>query len=414
MELSNKALKNPIIPGRGVCDPHIHIFNDRAYLYASHDLSPSNELWHMEDWQIWSSVDLVNWKLESTLRPEDLYMGASHECWAVDAATRNGKYFLYFSDGNQRTGVAVSDTPGGPFTDALGKPLLDGTLTTTAEYDPALFIDDDDSAHILFGGPAWAYGPGAGYYMAELGDDMTSIKSAPRLIEVNHDADDKASLHKHNGIYYLTWASFYATSTNLYGPYTFRGNFGASPDHGSFFSFQGQDFNAFTIFDPHFVHRATGITYIHYRDNGEIATDGLIVEMGVGQYDAQWNKIEAEWFMAAHNCAKRENPRLGFDMTEIQDGSYLHYPKIRNVPQNALIHFYASPKVETKIEIRSGSVDGPLLGVAEMAPGFMAWKGYRSFNAQLKNSAGELDLYLVFHGSGKSLLDLDWFSFAKG
>jgi arabinoxylan arabinofuranohydrolase len=413
MELSNKALKNPIIPGRGVCDPHIHVFNDCAYLYASHDLSPQNELWHMEDWQIWSSADLVNWKLESTLRPEDLYMGASHECWAVDAATRNGKYFLYFSDGNQRTGVAVSDAPGGPFTDALGKPLLDGTLTTTTEYDPAVFVDDDGSAHILFGGPTWAYGPGAGYYMAELGDDMTSIKSEPRLIEVNHDADDKASLHKHNSIYYLTWASFYATSTNLYGPYNFRGNFGASPDHGSFFSFNGQDFNAFTIFDPHFVHRATGITYIHYRDNGEIATDGLIVEMGVGQYDAQWNKIEAEWFMAAHNCVKRENPRLGFDMTDLQDGSYLYYPKIRNVPKNALIHFYASPKVETKIEIRSGGIDGPLLGTAEMAPGFMAWKGYKSFTAQLENAAGELDIYLVFRGAGKSLIDLDWFSFAK-
>ena len=411
MELSNKALKNPIIPGRGVCDPHIHIFSNRAYLYASHDLSPSNELWHMEDWQIWSSADLVNWRLESTLRPEDLYMGPSHECWAVDAATRDGKYFLYFSDGNQRTGVAVSDAPGGPFIDALGKPLLDGTLTPTAEYDPAVFIDDDGSAHILFGGPAWAYGPGAGYFMAELNEDMASLKSAPRLVEVNHDADDKASLHKKNGTYYLTWPSFYATSTNLYGPYTFRGNFGASPDHGSFFSFNNQDFNAFTIFDPHFVHRATGITYIHYRDNGDIATDGLIVEMGVGQYDAQWNKIEAEWFMAAHNCVKRENPRLGFDVTDIQDGSYLHYPKVRNVPENALIHFYASPKVETVIEVRGGSADGQLLGIASMAPGFMAWKGYRSFSAQLVNPAGELNLYLVFRGAGESLVDLDWFSF---
>jgi hypothetical protein len=339
-------------------------------------------------------------------------MGPSHECWAVDAATRGGKYFLYFSDGNQRTGVAISDSPGGPFRDALGKPLLDGTLTTTAEYDPAVFIEDDGSAHILFGGPSWAYGDGAGYYMAELGDDMTSIKGAPRLVEVDHDADDKASLHKRNGLYYLTWASFYATSENLYGPYTFRGNFGASPDHGSFFSFNNQDFNAFTIFDTHFVHRATGITYIHYRENGEIATDGLIVEMGVGQYDAQWNKIEAEWFMAAHNCVKRENPRLGFDVTDIQDGSYLYYPKVRNLPKNALIHFYASPKVDAAIEIRSGAVDGPLLGTAHLAPGFLAWKGYRSFSAALENPAGELDIYLVFRGTGKSLVDLDWFSFA--
>jgi hypothetical protein len=367
----------------------------------------------MHDWQIWSSADLVKWRLESTLRPEDLYMGASEQCWAVDAATQNGKYFLYFSDGNQRTGVATSSAPGGPFIDALGKPLLDGTLTTTAEYDPAVFIDSDGSAHILFGGPSWAYGEGAGYFMAELGDDMISIKGRAQRIEVDHDADDKASLHKHNGTYYLTWASFYATSQNLYGPYTFRGNFGASPDHGSFFSMNNQNFNAFTIFDPHFVHRSSGITYIHYRDNGEIVTDGLIVEMGVGQYDAQWNKIEAEWFMASHNCSKSENPRLGFDVSRIKDGSYLYYPKIRNIPKNALIHFYASPVVEMTIEIRSHSVDGPLLGTCLLEPGFLAWKGYRSFSTRLNNSGGEEDIYLVFRGEGDSLGNLDWFSFAK-
>ncbi len=413
MELEVSHLKNPIIPSRGVCDPHIHLFDGRAYLYASHDFSRDNTLWRMQDWQIWSSANLVEWKLESTLRPEDLYMGPSEQCWAVDAATKNGTYFLYFSDGNQRTGVATSHSPGGPFIDALGKPLLDGTLTTTTEYDPAVFIDSDGSAHILFGGPSWAYGEGAGYFMAELGDDMISIKGEAKRIEVGHDADDKASLHKHNGTYYLTWASFYATSKNLYGPYTFRGNFGASPDHGSFFSMNNQDFNAFTIFDPHFVHRASGITYIHYRDNGEIVTDGLIVEMGVGQYDAQWNKIEAEWFMAAHNCSKKENPRLGFDVSNIKDGSYLYYPKVRNIPKNALIHFYASPTVDTTIEIHSQSVDGPLLGTCLLEPGFLAWKGYRSFSTRLNNSGGEEDIYLVFRGEGESLVNLDWFSFAK-
>ena len=174
-----------------------------------------------------------------------------------------------------------------------------------------------------------------------------------------------------------------------------------------------QDFNAFTIFDPHFVHRSSGITYIHYRDNGEIVTDGLIVEMGVGQYDAQWNKIEAEWFMAAHNCSKKENPRLGFDVSDIRDGSYLYYPKIRNIPKNASIHFYASPITETTIEIRSKSIDGPLLGTCVLTPGFLAWKGYRSFSTCLINNGGEEDIYLVFRGKGDALVHLDWFSFAK-
>ena len=74
---------NPIIPMKGVCDPHIHIFNDRAYLYASHDMSPDNTIW-----LIWSSADLMSWELEGTVHPEDMYIGKSTGCWAVDAAAR--------------------------------------------------------------------------------------------------------------------------------------------------------------------------------------------------------------------------------------------------------------------------------------------------------------------------------------
>ena len=84
------AKKNPIISKQGVCDPHVHIFNDRAYLYASHD-APGEHMFDMYDWEIWSSADLVTWEKESAVRPEDTSMGASYECWAVDAAEKNGK-----------------------------------------------------------------------------------------------------------------------------------------------------------------------------------------------------------------------------------------------------------------------------------------------------------------------------------
>lgn len=405
-----RAQKNPIIQGLGVCDPHIHIFEDRAYLYASHDHSPANSSWDMRDWHIWSSADLVNWRFESAPKPEDFYMGPSTECWAPDAAAANGRFYFYFSDGNQKTGVAVSERPGGPFKDALGKPLLDGSLSPTTEYDPAVFVDQDGSAHILFGGPAWAYGPEAGYFMAELNSDMISLKSAPRRVLVNHDADDKASLHKKGDTYYLTWASFYATATELYGPYEFRGNIGASPDHGSFFSWNNQDFCAFTVFDPHFVHRATGISYLHYRANGEMVTDGLIVEYGVGQYRAEWNRIEAEWYMGASGCQKQENPRLGFDVKFDASGQALYFPNIRNVPENAKLQCYASVSADCELEIRSGGPTGELLGSCQFRSGFMAWRGYTSFQTVLENAAGDLDLCFVFRGDSGAELLLDWFN----
>ena len=81
---------NPIIWREGVCDPHAHVFNNRVYVYASHDCPCGTDGFRMEDWQIWSSEDLVNWKLERTIYPEEFYCGKLDQCWAVDAAYKDG------------------------------------------------------------------------------------------------------------------------------------------------------------------------------------------------------------------------------------------------------------------------------------------------------------------------------------
>ena len=91
---------NPLIEHRGVCDPHIHIFEGKAYLYATHDnYRKLGEGFQMTEWQIWSSEDLVHWKLERVENPRDYYCGPIDQCWAVDAAYRDGKYYWYFSEG---------------------------------------------------------------------------------------------------------------------------------------------------------------------------------------------------------------------------------------------------------------------------------------------------------------------------
>ena len=132
--------KNPIIPKQGANDPHIRIFNGKAYLSASHDKSIDNKSFIMEDWWLWSSDNLVDWKLESVLKPEQTYIGKPFSsCWATDIAFRNGKYYWYFSEGNQQTGVVVGDSPSGPWKDPLGKPLLTSEMTPTHEYDMAHF-----------------------------------------------------------------------------------------------------------------------------------------------------------------------------------------------------------------------------------------------------------------------------------
>lgn len=396
--------KNPIIPLRGVCDPHMHVFNDRVWLYASHDAIAGSDHFCMHDWQIWSSADCVQWQLESVIHPEDFFMGPSDQCWAVDCEERNGKYYYYFSDGNQRTGVGVADSPAGPFRDVLGRPLLDGTLTTTREYDPCVFKDDDGEYYLVFGGPAWCYGEGCGYFIARLNEDMVSFAETPRPLLVNHPADDKASLNKWNGRYYLTYGGFFAIADNVYGPYEFKGHTGASIDHTSYFEWNGQLFNAITIVDHYGHYRSSGMCYAHIRDNGDLVTDPLIVEYGVGQYDSDWNRIEAEWFMKGVNVRKVENRNFPGFSVSCSEKAVLTYPKVRNLADKAGMSFTAYCNgTGGEIELRLGSENGPLLGSSRLT---------RASNIPLQTPLADVeDICLVLKPDPGAELQLDHFHF---
>ena len=284
------------IIGQGVTDPHIHIFEDRAYLYASHDHSPANDRFDMRDWQVWSSDNLITWHWESTLRPEDTYIGKPVDyCWATDAVEKNGRYYWAFSDMNRegpgpQIGMVCSNNPGGPWHDVLGKPLLPPDAADTAVYDPCFFKEDDGTVYILFG--VWDY------YIARMSSDMLSIAEQPRLLTIANPqgpygkgkTDDKVSLHKRAGIYYLSWGSYYAVSDSLYGPYRYRGCV-IDPDlmepcfrertwphgptqgrHGNFFAWKGQWYFTYCemAFSGNRYFRDFWISRVHYASDGSI------------------------------------------------------------------------------------------------------------------------------------------------
>ena len=390
------AIKNPIISGRGVCDPHVHIFGDCAYLYASHDVPDGDGMFTMHDWEIWKSPDLVNWTRTSVVRPETFGMGKSDNCWAVDAAEKDGKYYLYVSNGTKETWVLTSDDPGDGFTEPLGRPILPEGLTPTRSYDPAVFTDDDGQSYIVFGTPVWAGGDS--YYIARLNDDMVSLSEAPRKIELDDSADDKPFIHKHGGIYYLTWASFWATSDSVYGPYTTRGNLGLSADHGSFFTWRGQWFKAFTVDETiGKMRRATGLSYIHFTADGSMRADPLIREYGVGQYDARWNRIMACWYMAGEGVSKRENVFSGFDVS-MEAGSSLYFPNIHDLPEDPYITLFGVSPRAVDVDVYEGD---RLLATVHKPASFMnggTFSRYSVASARLPLSAGTHSLRLVSRG----------------
>ncbi len=407
--------KNPIIPGMGVCDPHIHIFDGRMFLYASHDSQPDARGFCMHDWQVWSSPDAVEWTLESVIHPEDFFMGPSDRCWAVDVAERNGKYYYYFSDGSERIGVAVADNPGGPFRDALGRPLLDGSVTTTREYDPCVFRDDDGTYYLVFGAPSWCYGEGCGYFIARLNEDMISFAEAPRKIELDHCGDDKASLNKFGGRYYLSYGGFYAVSDCVYGPYHFLGHTASTIDHSSFCEWNGQLFQAITVKEQTEMYRSSGLCYVHIKENGELVTDPLTVEYGVGQYDSDWNRIEAEWYMKGVNVRKVENKNLFGFFVSCTEKAVLTYPRIRNLSDKTGFSLdYCCLGGRASIEVRTGGEDGTLLGTIHTGDptDSLEWFSRRSdffrFDTRLEDVA---DLCLVLKPESGAELFIDHFHF---
>lgn len=416
------AIKS-IVPDAGICDTHIRIFNDKAYMYAGRDANPDPTVrtYTMPDWRVFSSDDLVTWKLETIIDPAQTYMGkGSTKCYAVDAAQRNGKYYFYFSDGSDHTsGVLVGDSPIGPFTDPLGKRLLPADLTDSdAHHDPNIFIEDDGTPYIIFGRSKTVP-----WYGARLNEDMISLAEAPRQIGRRGFHSDQPFVFKRNGIYYLSFTSGrYIMSDSLfgtYGPTKKGGNLGG---HGSYFTWHNQWFRSSNNRDAGRAHyRKSILVYVHFKDNGDIVHDeefygeGYAADYGVGQYNARWPKIQAEWYFASEGTTKRENSSSGFEIRDIHNGDYLSYPQMDSLSGRDKIRFMLSSqgKNGAQIEIRSGGVNGKLLGSCKV-PDTKAWSDYRQVECQLKNDSSKQDIYIIFKGkTDKELLRLDWLSFSN-
>ena len=413
---------NPIKKDFGMADPHAYVFNDKVYLFTTRDAVKNAQNFIMPDWHIWSSTDLVNWKHERTIEPIETYMGKSNDCWATETVYKNGKYYFYFSNANKDTGVMISDKPEGPYKDILKKPFLPGNLTPGKEYDPTLLVDDDGNAYIIFGHYR-KNDENLNYYIAKLNNDMLSLSELPQKIIIEGDKNvlqesDKPNIHKRNGIYYLSAGMHYAISNNIYGPYTRIGNSGNNKNgmnqraHGNYFKWNNQWFNTWCHFHlgkENGRFRESYITYLHYRDNGEMVSDTVLLDKhfanGVGQYDSDWDCIEAEWFMAASKeNIKIENTKRGFSLGNIEQNDYVYYPNIRNVKNKTQLIFNLEVRSSGTIEIREDSLDGRIIGVCSVK------KGDKNVAVNINPLINDINMYIIFK-DGDNFCIIDSFSF---
>ena len=208
----------PALPARHA-DPHIACFDGTYYIYPTTD---GIEDWGSSRFSCWSSKDLVHWKNEGVILDFETDLEwANNRAWAPCIASKNGKYYFYYS-AEQQIGVAVSDKPTGPFKDPLGRPLIERGQYACQAIDPMVFVDDDGSAYLYFGQ--------GNCNVVKLNDDMISFDPSHVTRITPEGYNEGTFMIKRKGVYYLMWSSHdtrdprycvnYATGPSPLGPFT--------------------------------------------------------------------------------------------------------------------------------------------------------------------------------------------------
>ena len=147
-----------LFPSDYMADPSANVFNDRLYIYPSHDwdagecFDDDGGHFQMRDYHVLSFGDVENDEAidHGVILSVDQVPWAEKQMWDNDVVEKDGRYYLIFSakgyDGVFHLGVAVSDKPEGPF-----KPEPQ-PIRGSFSIDPCVFRDDDGEIYCYFGG----------------------------------------------------------------------------------------------------------------------------------------------------------------------------------------------------------------------------------------------------------------------
>ena len=283
------TFNNPIITEKFTADPAAIVHDDKVYLYAGHDeASEDYNFYKMDEWLVYSSEDMVNWKEHPVpLKPAD-FEWAKGDAWAAEVIEKDGKFYWYVTVTHDDThpgkaiGVAVADSPTGPFKDALGKAIITNDMTTDQtdiswdDIDPTVFIDDDGQAYLYWGNTA--------LYWAKLKDNMIELDGDINVVDLPNFTE-APYIHKKGDWYYLSYAYgfpekiAYAMSKSITGPWEYKGILNevagnTNTNHQSIIEFKGK---------PYFIYhtgaiqpnggsfrRSVSIDRLYYNEDGTL------------------------------------------------------------------------------------------------------------------------------------------------
>ncbi len=388
--------QNPIIRDQFTADPTARVFNNKVYLYPSHDIVPpvgQRQDWFcMEDYHVFSSENLTDWTDHGVIVTQNKVPWVrpdSYSMWAPDCVERNGKYYFYFpsapKDGRGfGIGVAVADRPEGPF---ICEPE---PIKGISGIDPCVLQASDGNAYIFWGaGRCAKLKPN----MKELADDTPKekVKFGNREFEMygvnclkdlpNRQAEGPFAF-EYNGNYYLTYPYVrentevlgYAMSKNPMGPYEYKGLImpehenGCWTNHHSIINYKGQWYlfyhqNAFSPRDD--KRRSVQIDKLFFNPDGTIKEVKKTLR-GVGVNKAT-EKIEIDRYSTASSDVTTSlidtvNTFRGYQASLPKKGSWLQYNDVDFSPVgDAYLIVNAKAGGNTEFCIREKSAKGKII-----------------------------------------------------
>ena len=391
---------------------------------------------------MYSTQDMVNWQDHGSPLALESFSWADDRAWASQTIERDGKFYWYICahskiSGGMAIGVAVGDSPTGPFRDALGKPLFENG--SWDHIDPTVFIDDDGQAWLMWGNPQ--------VYYLKLNRDMISYEGelgklpmteeafgGPMMKEREKGKTYKDSyvegpwLTKRNGTYQLLYAAggvpehiSYSTAPSPLGPWKYAGEIMPLSNTNSFTNHCGvADFKGHSYFFYHTgklpqgggFGRSVAVEEFKYNADGSFPTI-LPTDEGVkpvGEFNP-YRKVEAETMAFSKGIKTEQNDEVGVYVSDIHNGDYI---KLQNVcfcnklPRTFTARV-ASGLRGGQIEVRIDSIKGKLACKLEV-PATGGWEKWQTLTADFTELVkGRHDLYLVFKGrKGPKLFNFDW------
>lgn len=440
--------QNPIVQTWFTTDPAPMVHGDRMYVYTGHDEDNADFFW-MQEWRVYSTADMVNWQDHGSPLALESFSWADDRAWAPQCIERNGKFYLYIpahckTSGTMAIGVAVSDSPTGPFVDPIGKPLADGSW----DYiDPTVFIDDD--------GQAWLYWGNPKLYYAKLNEDMISfvdgvhqmdMSTLPgytegpwiqkRQVMVPKNKNSKKNKKMVPGKkYYMMYACggiperiSYAMGDSPVGPWEYKGDIMPLTDTGSFTNHAGlMDFRGHSYFFYHTgklpggggFGRSVAVEEFKYNEDGTIPTIPM-TEEGVKslQTFCPYQRVQAETMAQSHGLKTQQWGTANVYLSDTHNGDWLMLRNVDFTPAQQDVAVTRVPTLSVSaasalrggtLELRLDSREGELVASVNI-PHTGGWEKFETFTTDIKNlPTGVHNLFLVFKGrKGPELFSLDW------